>query len=152
MKLGGSSNALGKATTPALGLSGSAVLTFRAGAWDNSQEQTTLKVSISAGSLSEESVELSKGAFNTYTIDITNGTAESTITFAGAQASKSRFFLDDVVVKTNATMKDYRTNCDGISTEIENATIAEKAVKMIENGQLVIIIEGVKYNAQGVRL
>ena len=151
VKLGGGSDQ-GKATTPALGLSGSAVLTFRAGAWQNDKEQTTLKISISAGSLSEESVELTKGAFNTYTIDITNGTAESTITFAGAQASKSRFFLDDVVVKTNATMKDYRTNCDGISTAIDNATVAEKAVKMIENGQLVIIREGVKYNAQGVRL
>ena len=151
VKLGGGSK-LGKATTPALGLSGSAVLTFRAGAWQNDKEQTTLKVSISVGSLSAETVTLEKGKFNNYSIDITNGTAESTITFAGAQASKSRFFLDDVVVKTNATMKDYRTNCDGISTEIENATVAEKAVKMIENGQLVIIREGVKYNAQGVRL
>ena len=37
-------------------------------------------------------------------------------------------------------------------TAISNATVAEKAVKMIENGQLVIIREGVKYNAQGVRL
>ena len=151
VKLGGGSDQ-GKATTPALGLSGSAVLTFRAGAWQNDKEQTTLKVSISVGSLSAETVTLEKGKFNNYSIDITNGTAESTITFAGAQASKSRFFLDDVVVKTNATMKDYRTNCDGISTEIENATVAEKAVKMIENGQLVIIREGVKYNAQGVRL
>ena len=151
VKLGGGSK-LGKATTPALGLSGSAVLTFRAGAWQNDKEQTTLKVSISVGSLSAETVTLEKGKFNNYSIDITNGTARSTITFAGAQASKSRFFLDDVVVKTNATMKDYRTNCDGISTEIENATVAEKAVKMIENGQLVIIREGVKYNAQGVRL
>ena len=36
------------------------------------------------------------------------------------------------------------------ATAIDNATIAEKAVKMIEDGQLVIIREGVKYNAQGV--
>ncbi|MGM9837919.1 MAG: Ig domain-containing protein [Paludibacteraceae bacterium] len=35
------------------------------------------------------------------------------------------------------------------ATAIENATVAEKAVKMIEDGQLVIIREGVKYNAQG---
>lgn len=151
VKLGGGSDQ-GKATTPALGIEGSAVLTFRAGAWQNDKEQTTLKVSISAGSLSAETVTLEKGKFNNYSIDITNGTAESTITFEGATTKNSRFFLDDVVVKTNATMKDYRTNCDGISTEIENATVAEKAVKMIENGQLVIIREGVKYNAQGVRL
>ena len=36
------------------------------------------------------------------------------------------------------------------TTGVDNATIAEKAVKMIEDGQLVIIREGVKYNAQGV--
>ena len=41
---------------------------------------------------------------------------------------------------------------DSTPTAIDNAAISEKAVKMIENGQLVIIREGVKYNAQGVRL
>ncbi len=35
------------------------------------------------------------------------------------------------------------------STAIGNTTIAEKAVKMIENGQLVIVRNGVKYNAVG---
>ena len=41
---------------------------------------------------------------------------------------------------------------DGTPTAIDNAAVSGKAVKMIENGQLVIIREGVKYNAQGVRL
>ena len=45
---------------------------------------------------------------------------------------------------------DYELQKD--PTAIDNAAVAEKAVKMIENGQLVIIREGVKYNAQGVRL
>lgn len=35
------------------------------------------------------------------------------------------------------------------NTAIDNTTIAEKAVKVIENGQLVIIRNGVKYNAVG---
>lgn len=35
------------------------------------------------------------------------------------------------------------------ATAINNAAVEQKAVKMIENGQLVIIREGVKYNAQG---
>lgn len=39
---------------------------------------------------------------------------------------------------------------ESTATVNSNATVAEKAVKMIENGQLVIIREGVKYNAQGV--
>jgi hypothetical protein len=34
-------------------------------------------------------------------------------------------------------------------TAIDNTNVAEKAVKTIENGQLVIIKNGVKYNAQG---
>lgn len=38
------------------------------------------------------------------------------------------------------------------STAIDNATAETPAVKTIENGQLVIIRDGVKYNAMGVRL
>ena len=38
------------------------------------------------------------------------------------------------------------------TTAFENITTTDKAVKIIENGQLIIIREGVKYNAQGVRL
>ena len=35
---------------------------------------------------------------------------------------------------------------------VENTTVAEKAVKVFENGQLVIIKNGVRYNAIGVQL
>ncbi len=38
------------------------------------------------------------------------------------------------------------------STAIDNAVVAEKAQKMIINGQLVIVKDGVRYNAQGVQL
>lgn len=38
------------------------------------------------------------------------------------------------------------------STAINNAVVSEKAVKMIENGQLIIMKNGVKYNAQGAEL
>ena len=37
-------------------------------------------------------------------------------------------------------------------TGINNAVVSEKAVKMIENGQLIIMKNGVKYNAQGAEL
>ena len=37
-------------------------------------------------------------------------------------------------------------------TAIENALVSEKAVKMVVNGQLIIIRDGVQYNAQGVRV
>lgn len=38
---------------------------------------------------------------------------------------------------------------EAITTAIDNTVVAEKVVKMIENGQLFIIKNGVKYNAQG---
>lgn len=129
----GTSKAQGSATTPALaGLTGDAVLTFRAGAWDG--DATTLNLSISVGKLSEESVTLADASFSTYTINITGATEESKITFKGKQASKARFFLDDVVVKSAVTLKDFRTNCEGVSTAIDNATAETPAVKTIENG------------------
>ena len=96
----GTSKKLGKATTPQLNFTGDATLTFRAGAW--SGDKTTLKLSISNGTLSATTVTMKSGAFSEYTINITDVTAKPTITFEGAAAKSSRFFLDDVVV-TQAT-------------------------------------------------
>ena len=38
------------------------------------------------------------------------------------------------------------------TTGVDNITIGAKAVKAIENGQLIITIDGVKYNVQGIKL
>ena len=92
----GTSKKLGKATTPQLNFIGDATLTFRAGAW--SGDKTTLKLSISNGTLSATTVTMKSGAFSEYTINITDVTAKPTITFEGEAAKSSRFFLDDVVV------------------------------------------------------
>lgn len=40
-------------------------------------------------------------------------------------------------------------NDKGIATAIDNTVVGEKAIKMFENGQLIIIKNGVKYNALG---
>ena len=92
----GTSKKLGKATTPQLNFTGDATLTFRAGAW--SGDAKTLNISISNGTLSQATVTLADGAFTVYSISITKVTENPTITFAGKQNSKARFFLDDVVV------------------------------------------------------
>ena len=97
----GSSSKLGKATTPTLNFIGDATLTFRAGAW--SGDKTTLKLSISNGTLSATTVTMKSGAFSEYTINITDVTANPTITFEGEAAKSSRFFLDDVVVTQTTT-------------------------------------------------
>lgn len=90
----------GTATTPALtGLEGDAVLTFKAGAWNVTKEKTTLKISITNGSLDKTSVELKKGEFTEYTINITGADATSQITFEASVDKNNRFFLDEVKVK-----------------------------------------------------
>lgn len=97
----GTSKKLGKATTPQLNFTGDATLTFRAGAW--SGDATTLNISITSGTLSQATVTLADGAFTEYSISITGVTSNPKITFAGKQASKSRFFLDDVKVTQTTT-------------------------------------------------
>ena len=90
----------GKATTPALtGLGGDAVLTFKAGAWNIEKEKTTLIISITNGTLDKTSVDLKKGEFTEYTINITGADATSKITFEAAVDKNNRFFLDEVKVK-----------------------------------------------------
>ena len=91
----------GSATTPQLNFTGDATLTFRAGAW--SGDKTTLKLSISNGTLSAKTVTMKSGAFSEYTINITGVTANPSITFEGQGANKARFFLDDVKVTQTTT-------------------------------------------------
>lgn len=99
----GAGSTQGVLTTPALGISGNATLTFRAAAWNGTNEQTELLLEISGGgTLDQTSVAMVKGAFTDYTVAITGATAETKITFKGKQASNSRFFLDDVLVSGSA--------------------------------------------------
>ena len=101
----GSGSKKGNITTPTLSqLSGNATLSFKAAAWDGSDEKTTLLLSIEGGgSLSQTSVTLKKGAWQTYELTITGGTSNTKITFAGYLASDSRFFLDEVKVATSGS-------------------------------------------------
>ena len=96
----GSSGSLGSATTPALGFEGDATLTFKAGAWNANKEKTTLKISIAAGngSLSQTSVEMTKGKWQNYTITITGASIDTKIKFEGYTTKNSRFFLDEVKI------------------------------------------------------
>lgn len=96
----GTSSAQGSVTTPEFSsLNGTATLTFRAGSWDTTNEQTELLLEISGGgTLSLSSVTMSKGSFSNHTAIITGGTPTTKITFKGKQAASSRFFLDNIVV------------------------------------------------------
>ena len=90
----------GSATTPEFTVSGTATLTFLAGAWNATADGTTLNLSVSNGTISPATVTMEKGAFTEYTATIT-ATGDVKVTFA---AEKGRFFLDEVlVVDPNAT-------------------------------------------------
>jgi len=97
----GTSSALGSLVTPALDLSsGTITLSFKAMAW--SGDATDLKIY-----LDDNLVYTATGLDNTnYTLSsyfttLTGGTATSKIKFEGKQATKARFFLDDVVVTSD---------------------------------------------------
>lgn len=98
-KLGAGDKA-GKATTPALGINTStAKLSFKAGAWDGNNENTSIKVTANNGGTVEPStITLKKGQWTDYTCTISGATETTTLTFAASQASKNRFFLDEVMV------------------------------------------------------
>ncbi|MGA9213404.1 T9SS type A sorting domain-containing protein [Kaistella sp.] len=97
---GGTGAKAGSITTPALTeLSGNATLTFKAGAWDGSSEKLTLDVAIiGGGTLDISTVTMVKGAFTTYTIAISGGTANSKLKFTAPVATNNRFFIDDILV------------------------------------------------------
>lgn len=96
----GSGSSLGKATTPALGINTStATLSFKAGAWDGKNENTTIIVTANNGGTVEPStITLNKGEWTDYTCTISGATEKTTLTLAASQASKNRFFLDEVMV------------------------------------------------------
>ncbi|MDR1876238.1 MAG: T9SS type A sorting domain-containing protein [Flavobacteriaceae bacterium] len=122
---------LGYITTPELTkLSGNAVLTFRAGAW-NGTDKTELLLEIEGGgSLGQASVELKKAEFSDYAVQITEGTATTKITFKG-QSPPSRFFLDDVVVTTgNMSVED--VNVAKNKVVLSNTLIADQVSVLLD--------------------
>nr|MCR5240928.1 peptidase [Prevotella sp.] len=85
-------------TTPSFTLTGNAMLTFRAGAWDSSKESTSLTLTSDDATFTTSSFTLKRGYFSDYTTTVT-GSGSVTITFEGS----GRFFLDEVKVSAVAT-------------------------------------------------
>ena len=96
VKVGKSAQA-GYIQTPSLNLSannGQFVLTFDARSWTN--DATSLYVVVDGTSYTVEG--LNSSTFTTFSLPLTGGTSSTTIKFLGFQDSKSRFFLDNVVI------------------------------------------------------
>lgn len=93
VRLGNSSTA-GIITTPAFSVNGSAYLSFKAGGWDGTNDATSLTLSVNNGTLSKTTVEIPKGLWKQFGVNIT-ATGTVKVTF---KANKKRFFLDEVKV------------------------------------------------------
>lgn len=96
----GSSKNQGSATTPKLGINTStATLSFKAGAWNSTNEKTEIKITANNGGTVEPStITLKKGEWTDYTCTISGATEKTTLTFAASQEKNNRFFLDEVMV------------------------------------------------------
>ncbi len=144
----GTGSKKGSAETPSFSLTGSATLIFKAGAWDSNSEGTTLNISATGATLKQNdaaisSVTLTKGAWTTYSIDVTEATGTVKIKFEAQNASNNRFFLDEVMIKQgDEDYKDYRFVPSNVARpEIElaeatyygaqNATITQSQSKQI---------------------
>lgn len=94
----GTGSAQGYAITPALGITGTATLTFKAGAWSGDNNTLNISIAEGGGTLSQGSVTLDDAAWKDYTITISGGTPDTKIKFEAEKASDNRFFLDEVAV------------------------------------------------------
>ena len=93
VRLGNSSTA-GVITTPAFSVNGSAYLSFKAGGWDGTNDATSLTLSVNNGTLSKTTVDIPKGLWKQFGVNIT-ATGTVKVTF---KANRKRFFLDEVKV------------------------------------------------------
>lgn len=82
--------------------------------------------------------------------NIWEGSAKEVVLTEGGDKGNDQFQTISVTYNT-VTTSDYATICDNTSTDTQDAIApnAQTVVKTIENGQLVITIDGTRYNAQG---
>lgn len=147
----GASSSLGKAITPSLNLSaGIYTLKFKAGAWNATNESTTLKLSATNAELKDpedktvSSVTMSKGAFTNYTVTVkVADTKAVTITFEGNSGSNSRFFLDEVqLVMNSATVnvgaKGFATFVSGQALDFTGKSIQAYTISSTNGSALTL--------------
>ena len=74
------------------------------------------------------------------------------MTYFCLKVSGATYFSSIVINYTPVEYSAYSFTCPTTPSAIESAAVETSIMKTIENGQLVIIRDGVKYNAMGVRL
>lgn len=125
----GSGSSAGSVTTPSIAVSTTCRLSFKAAAWNNNDEKTTITVSVSDGSLTYDNktnksmtINMRKDAWTDYSM-IVSGAESFTVTFAGS-GKNNRFFLDEVMVTPQEITLD--ENSDNIVEAAENVNVTLK--------------------------
>lgn len=120
----GTSSKAGNITTPEITLpdaSATYTLTFNACAWEN--DKTSIKVTVNNGISTTINDLTNAGQYeselyaNSFKVDLTGAVSPVTITFEAIQASKARFFLDNIVI----------TKAGGSGVELEDPKCAFSA-------------------------
>ena len=122
----GKSSAAGYIQTPALDLSGNNgqfVVTFDAKAWNG--DATSLFVEVNGVPYTVDG--LSTSAFQTFTVPLSGGTAATTIKFQGFQDNRGRFFLDNVLITSQAM------GPDTIPPFVANVTATDNSLGVVFN-------------------
>ena len=128
----GAGSSKGSVTTPAFGVSGNLKVTFRAAAWNTSDEGTVIILSvIGTGTIDKTSVELTKAEFTDYEVTINGALTTTKLNFEAKNKNNNRFFLDDVKVfytqdhpSANVTLNKYgyATYCSVNPIDFTNTT------------------------------
>lgn len=127
----GTSSSKGSATTPSITVTGKSILSFKAAAWDNPDDNTNITVSVPEGSSlkyngktgSSITVDINKGAWTDIDNIEISGAKTFTITFAG-NGGYNRFFLDEVMV--NNVTESGETTTITLDENSESNTIEAK--------------------------
>ena len=127
IKVGAGSKA-GSAETPAITLEADKTytLTFKAAAWNTSSEKTTINLSATGATLSEESISLVKGEWTEYSVIVAADDATANIKWQAPNASNNRFFLDEVLLVEGGTMpvvKPAAPTFNPAAGEVEKGTV-----------------------------
>lgn len=128
----GSGSSAGSVTTPSIAVSTTCRLSFKAAAWNNNDEKTTITVAVSDGSLTYDNktnksmtINMRKDAWTDYSM-IVSGAESFTVTFAGS-GKNNRFFLDEVMVTKVAPQEiTLDENSDNIVEAAENVNVTLK--------------------------
>ena len=137
----GSSGKQGSIISPTISVSKDGLLTFKAAAWDASDETLTIKVSVSSGELTynntsakEQTITLDKGAWKDYEMTV-SGTTSFRVTFAAATDKSNRFFLDEVMVKEIAAVDvTLDEDKDNVVEASNNANVTLKRTLYADEG------------------